>query len=212
MVWGCGELCWEWGAASTGELCLTTGWLWLRSLVKMLLLSCVSYSSLTAAAKLSDSVRPHRRQPTRLPRPWDSPGKNTGVGCHFLLQCIKVKSEREVTQSCPTLRDPTDCRPPGSSIRGIFQARVLEWVTIAFSQWRWGRTYQIWILSYLIFIWWDSEILCFLPTICIFKKWYLRFHSSFSELTVLSLVGIQQNPLTVLIPVSEILIILQGNV
>ena len=70
---------------------------------------------------------PHRWQPTRLPHPWDSPGKNTGVGCHFLLQCRKVKSEREVTQSSPTLRDPMDCSPPGSSIHGIFQARVLEW-------------------------------------------------------------------------------------
>ena len=79
---------------------------------------------------MSDSVRPHRRQPTRLPRPWDSPGKNTGVGCHFLLQCMKVKSESEVTQSCPTLCDPMDCSPPGSSIHGIFQARVLEWVPL----------------------------------------------------------------------------------
>ena len=76
---------------------------------------------------MSDSVRPHRRQPTRLPRPWDSPGKNAGVGCHFLLQCMKKKSESEVAQSCLTLRDPMDCSPPGSSIHGIFQARVLEW-------------------------------------------------------------------------------------
>ena len=75
----------------------------------------------------------HRRQPTRLPHPWDSPGKNTGVGCHFLLQCRKVKSEREVAQSCPTLRDPMDCSLPGSSALGIFQARVLEWGAIAFS-------------------------------------------------------------------------------
>ena len=82
---------------------------------------------------VSDSVRPHRRQPTRLRRPWDSPGKNTGVGCHFLLQCLKVKSENEVTQSCPTLRDPTDCSPPDSSIHGIFQARVLELGVTAFS-------------------------------------------------------------------------------
>ena len=84
-----------------------------------------------AAAKLlvrSDSVRPHRRQPNRLPRPWDSPGKNTGVGCHFLLQYRKMKSESEVTQSCLTLRDPMDCSPPGSSVHGILQARVLEWV------------------------------------------------------------------------------------
>ena len=68
---------------------------------------------------MSDSVRPHRRQPTRLPRPWDSLGKNNGVGCHFLLQCMKVKSESEVAQSCPTLRDPMDCSPPGSSIHGF---------------------------------------------------------------------------------------------
>ena len=82
---------------------------------------------------MSDSVRPHRRQPTRLLRPWDSPGKNTGVGCHFLLQCMKVKSESEVTQPCPTLSNPMDCSSPGSSIHGIFQARVLEWGAIAFS-------------------------------------------------------------------------------
>ena len=80
-----------------------------------------------------DSVRPHRRQPTRLPRPWDFPGKNTGVGCHFLLQCMEVKSESEVAQSCPTLRDPMDCSLPGSSIHGIFQARGLEWGAFAFS-------------------------------------------------------------------------------
>ena len=83
---------------------------------------------------MSDSVRPHRGQPTRLPCPWDSPAKNTGVGCHFLLQCMKVKSESEVAQSCPTLRDPMDCSPPGSSVHGIFQARVLEWGAIAFSK------------------------------------------------------------------------------
>ena len=82
---------------------------------------------LLIASVVSDSVRPHRWQPTRLTRPWDSPGKNTRVGCHFLLQCMKVKSETEVAQSCPTLSDPTDCSPLGSSIHGIFQARVLEW-------------------------------------------------------------------------------------
>ena len=79
---------------------------------------------------MSDSVRPHRRQPTRLPRPWDSPGKNTGAGCHVLLQCMKGKSESEVAQSCLTLSDLMDCSPPGSSVlvdgNGIFQARVLE--------------------------------------------------------------------------------------
>ena len=82
---------------------------------------------------MSNSVQPHRWQPTRLRHPWDSPGKNTGMGCHFLLQCIKVKSESEVAQSCPTLSDPMDCSLPGSSIHGIFQARVLEWGAIAFS-------------------------------------------------------------------------------
>ena len=82
---------------------------------------------------MSDSAWPHRRQPTRLPHPWDSPGKNSGVGCHFLLQCMKEKSEREVTQSCLTLSNPMDCSLPGSSVHGIFQARVLEWGAIAFS-------------------------------------------------------------------------------
>ena len=83
---------------------------------------------------MSDSVWPHRRQPTRLPHTWDSPGKNTGVGCHFLLQCMKVKSQSEVAQSYTTLCDPMDCSLPGSSVHGIFQARVLEWGAIAFSR------------------------------------------------------------------------------
>src|SRR5574337_92375 len=86
---------------------------------------------------VSNSVRPHRWQPTRLPHPWDSPGNNTGVGCHFHLQCMKVKSESEVAQSCPTLSDPMDCSLPGSSVHGIFQARVLEWGAIAFSEELW---------------------------------------------------------------------------
>ena len=79
---------------------------------------------------MSNSVRPHRRQPTS---PWDSPGKNTGVGCHFLLQCMKVKSESEFAQSCLTLCDRMDCSLPGSSVHGIFQARVLEWGAIGSS-------------------------------------------------------------------------------
>ena len=83
---------------------------------------------------MSDSVRPHRRQPTRLPRLWDSPGKNTGVGCHFLLQCMKVKIKSEVAQSCPTLSGPMDCSLSESSIHAIFQARVLEWGAMAFSR------------------------------------------------------------------------------
>ena len=77
---------------------------------------------------MSDSVRPHRRQPTRLPRSWDSPGKNTGVGCHFLLFSAAAKS----LQSCPTLSDPVDCSLPGPSVHGIFQAQVLEWGAIAY--------------------------------------------------------------------------------
>ena len=83
---------------------------------------------------MSDSVQPHRWQPTRLPHPWDSPGKNTGMSCHFLLQCMKMNSESEVAQSCPTLSDPMDCRPPGSSVHGIFQARILEYIAIYFSR------------------------------------------------------------------------------
>ena len=98
----------------------------------MLLCKCV------ATAKSLQScltVRPQRWQPTRLARPWDSPGKNTGestVGCNFLLQDMKVKSESEVTQSCLTFSDAMDCSLPGSSVHGIFQERVLEWGAIAF--------------------------------------------------------------------------------
>ena len=94
---------------------------------------CRCRSCCWVASVVSDPVWPHRRQPTKLPCPWDSPGKNTGVGCHFLLQCMKVKSESEAAQSGPTLSDPMDCSPPGSSVHGIFQARVLEWGAIAFS-------------------------------------------------------------------------------
>ena len=112
-------------------------------------------------------MQSHRRQPTRLPRPWDSPSKNTGVGCHFLLQCMKVKSESEVGQSCPTLSNPMDCSPPGSPIHGVPQARVLEWGAVAFSvstlsqilcskaktfNWFW---FFLGVLPYLFFkIWW----------------------------------------------------------
>ena len=102
----------------------------------ILVLGCLfhfSWYCSRVTSVVSNSVRPHRRQPTRLPRPWDSPGKNTGVDCHFLLQCMKVKSESEVTQSCLTLSDPMNCSLPGSSVHGIFQARVLEWGAIAFS-------------------------------------------------------------------------------
>ena len=93
---------------------------------------CVYVAAAAKSLQSCTTLRPHRRQPVRLPRPWDSPGKNTGVGCHFLLQCMKVKSESEDAQSCPTLSDPMDYSLPGSSVHGIFQARVLEWVAIAF--------------------------------------------------------------------------------
>ena len=103
---------------------------------------------------MSDSVRPHRRQPTRLCRPWDSPGKNTGVGCHCLLQCMKVKRESEVAQSFPTLSNPTVCSLPSSSVHGIFQASVLEWDAIAFyAICGWGTLkktflWQVWLTLY----------------------------------------------------------------
>ena len=109
------------------------------------------------------TLQPHRRQPTRLPCPWDSPGKNTGVGCHFLLQCMKVQSESEVAQSCPTLSDPMDCSPPGSSIHGIFQARVLEWDAIAFSRgssWPRDRTQISCIVSRCFTVWATREAPC----------------------------------------------------
>ena len=117
---------------------------------------------------MSDSVRPCRRQPTRLRHPWDSPGKNTGVGCHFLLQCMKVKSESEVTQSCPTLSDPMDCSPPGSSVHGIFQARVLEWGAIAF----WVYTN---ILSFLI------QIIYIFTVFFLFGQKFINFIHLFKE-------------------------------
>ena len=98
---------------------------------------------------------PLRQQPTRLCRPWDSPGKNSGVCCHFLLQCMRVKSKSEVAQSCPTLCNPMDCSLPDSSVHGIFQARVLEWVAFAFS------------VGYL-------EV-CFLNSMCFFFFFYSFF-------------------------------------
>ena len=118
--------------------CLVT---WYQPLYASCCIGLLYFSRLCAAAAIAakslqacpDSVRPHRQQPTRLCHPWDSLGKNPGVGCHFLLQCMKVKREIEVAQSCLTLRDPMDCSLPGSSVHGIFQARVLEWVAIAFS-------------------------------------------------------------------------------
>ena len=97
-----------------------------------ILAAAAAAKSLQSCPTLCDPIG---GSPPGSPRPWDSPGKNTGVDCHFLLQCMKVKSEREVVQSCPTLCDPMDCSPPDSSIHGIFQARVLEWGSTAFSEW-----------------------------------------------------------------------------
>ena len=119
----------------------------MSSVYKMYCMSVSIYIN-SAAAKSHRScptVQPHRRQPTRLPRPWDSPGKNTVVGCHFLLQCMKVKSESEVAQLCPTLSNPMDCSPPGSSVHGIFQARGLEWVPLPSPQYCliWHKTLQM---------------------------------------------------------------------
>ena len=100
-------------------------------------MKALGITTLAAAAAKSlqscPTLQPQRWQPTRLHCSWGSPGKDTGVGCHFLLKCMKVKSESEVAQSCLTLRDPMDCSPPGSSVHGIFQARVLEWGAMAFS-------------------------------------------------------------------------------
>ena len=112
------------------------------------------YTAAAAATSLQSCPTlcdPHRQQPTRLPRPWDSPGKNTGVGCYVLLQCRKVKSESEVAQSCPTLHNPMDCSLPGSSVHGIFQARVLEWGAIAFSILHTIKLYALdrWIVWYV---------------------------------------------------------------
>ena len=84
---------------------------------------------------MSDSVRPHRWQPMRLHRPWDSPGKNTGVGRHFLLQCMKVKSESEVTQSCPTLSDPMDYSPPGPPSMGFSRQEYWSGVPLPSGLW-----------------------------------------------------------------------------
>ena len=112
------------------------------------LISLLGYRVLSHfTSVVSDSVRLYRQQPTRLPHPWDSPGKNTGVGCHFLLQCMKGKSESEVARSCPTPSDRMDCSPPGSSVHGILQAGVLEWGAVAFSK----NDLVIYIFIYILF-------------------------------------------------------------
>ena len=97
-------------------------------------ISSLTYYAAKSLQSFPTLCDPIDGSPPGLPRPWDSSGKNTGVGCHFLLQCMKVTSESEVAQSCPTLSDPMDCSLPGSSVHGICQARVLEWGAIAFSR------------------------------------------------------------------------------
>ena len=98
------------------------------------------------ASVVSDSVQPHRQQPTRLPCPWASPGKSTGVGCHFFLQCMKVKSESEVSQSCLTLSDPMDCSPSGSTVMGF--TRQEHWNGLPLPSPKWvGEAIYIYLLS-----------------------------------------------------------------
>ena len=136
--------CWQIIHMQTHSCPFTPTWSHIHSLIQMCshhhcltwTCSCCCCCCCYLASVVSDSVWPHRWQPTRLPCPWNSPGKNTGVGCHFLLQFMKVKTESEVVQSCPTLHDPMDCSLPGSSVHGIFQARVLKWGAIAFSTWK----------------------------------------------------------------------------
>ena len=120
---------------------------------------------------MSDSVRPHRGQPTRLPRPWGSPGTNTGVGCHFLLQCMKVKRESEVSQSCLTLSDPMDFNLPGSSAHGIFLARILEWGAIAFSI----SIFSSFILFQFAYVLFNNCFLIFIKFIDLFKEQSFKF-------------------------------------
>ena len=129
----------EWASVllsvSCGVMCFVVGQSSPYSLIFVDYVQSDNFKPAAAAKSLQSCPTlcdPHRQQPTRLPRPWDSPGKNTGGGCHFLLQGRKMKSESEVAKSCPTLSKPMDCSPPGSSVHGIFQARVLEWGAIAF--------------------------------------------------------------------------------
>ena len=120
---------------SDREYCEWNGFQGKASILDMLSLKI---QTAAAAAKSLQSCPtlcgPTDGSPPGSPNPWDSPDKNTGVGCHFLLQCMKLKSEREVAQSCLTLCNPMDCSPPGSSVHGTSQARVLEWGAIAFSE------------------------------------------------------------------------------
>ena len=127
------------------------------SLLEVSEYSSLCYTVAATAAKLLQScptLRPHRRQPTRLPHPWDSPGRNTGVGCHFLLQCMKVKSESEVSLSCPTLSNPMDFSPPGSSIHGMRFSRQEYWSGVPLP----SPVLYSWILFILYIVVYGSEV------------------------------------------------------
>ena len=155
-------------------------------------------------------MRPHRWPPTRLLCPWDSPGKNTGVGCHFLLHCMKVKSQSEVSQSCPTPSDPMDCSLPGSSAHGIFQTRVLEWGAIAFSvpltycgsndqfpddPWSFSILYVQWLFGYLL-LWMTIHVFShFWSSLCYIKNsLYFRDPSLLWILHILTKILTSLNP------------------
>ena len=133
-------------------------------------------------------MRPQRRQPARVPCPWDSPGENTGVACHFLLQCMKVKRESEVAQvvflkviqSCPTPSNPMDCSLPGSSVHGIFQARVLEWGAIAFSNSVWEFPFFHILDNTCYFL----LLLCFLMASLTGMRWYFFMVLIFTSLMI----------------------------
>ena len=111
--------------------------------------SLIHVTAAAVTSVVSNSGQPHRRQPTRLPRPWDSPGKNTGVGCHFLLQCMKVKRKVKLLSHVRLLATPMECSPPGFSAHGIFQARVLEWGAIAFSSYPFYLTFNTNQISFM---------------------------------------------------------------
>ena len=154
---------------------------------------------------VSDAVRSCGRQPTRPRRPWDSPGKNTGVGCHFLLQRMKVKSESEVAQSCLTPSNPMDCSLPGSCIHGIFQARVLEWGAIAFSVDNPKYPYNSYILLipwFLLFLatWACSYLLLLLDT------WSISPWKPLFQLSITNHLKVQWQKATIILSCSWILL------
>ena len=135
-------------------------------------------------------MRPHRW----LPHPWDSPGKNTGVGCHLLLQSMKVKSESDVAQPCQSLRDLMDCSLPGSSVPGSFQARVLEWVPLP-SPLALGLIISLIILHFLFFISWPLNILFSFPGIPVSNHLCLNLENTHSSVSVWKIPPLENNHL-----------------